>query len=162
MPLAALPELAARDGVDCRATDPTHNRVASASETPESPMADFSNLVTGFAAAIGLVVMAVGRVVIPGRRTVRGVLVRLAGAVLLLPWPASQGIALLAQAAREVDGSPPDKPETVQLITAFVQLVLLFWAGVISLGMTLVASTLGRPSRRGQSDRTASPRPYGR
>ncbi|HEY1188843.1 MAG TPA: hypothetical protein VGE74_14405 [Gemmata sp.] len=124
-------------------------------------MVDFSNLVAALAVACGLVVLAVGRVPIPGRNAVRGVLVRLAGAVLLLPWPASQGLALMAKAAREMDGNPPDKPETVQLITAFVQLVLLFGAGVTSLVLILVASTAGMlPRRREQPERTASRRPY--
>src|SRR5205814_1002715 len=97
---------------------------ASAWTRNENPMVDFSNVVAALAGVVGLFFLVVGWVPIPGRNRGKGVLVRLAGALLLLPWPASQGLALLAKVAREMDGNPPDKPETVQLITAFVQLVL--------------------------------------
>ena len=115
-------------------------------------MVDFSNLIVALAAVVGVVLLVAGRVPIPGRNTVRSVFVRLAGAVLLFPWPAARGLALLAKTAREMDGNPPDKPETVQLITAFVQLVLLFWAGVVSLALILMTSAAGKPLRRDQSD----------
>ena len=110
-------------------------------------MVDFSNLFAALAGVVGLIVLVVGLVPIPGRNTAKGVLVRLAGALLLLPWPASQGLALVAKVAREMDGNPPDTPETVQMVTAFVQLLLMFPTCVTSLVLILLATTAGRPSR---------------
>lgn len=73
----------------------------------------FCNVVAVVLGAVGLIILLVGRVPIPGGKTRRGILVRLAGVLLLLPWPMSQGLALTAKAARELDRNPPDKPETV-------------------------------------------------
>jgi len=103
-------------------------------------MVDFSNIVAALAGVVGLIVLVAGRVPIPGRNTGKGVLVRLAGALLLSPWPASRALALVAKVAREMDGNPPDKPETVQLITAFVQLVLLIATAVPSLALIFLAT----------------------
>src|SRR5262245_419249 len=116
-------------------------------------MVEISNLVAALVGAVGLVILAVGRVPIPGRSAVTGVVARLAGAVLLLPWPAAQGLALMAKAAREMDGNPPDKPETVQLITAFVQLVLLFAASLTSFVLVMVTAMTSRRSQREVEDR---------
>jgi hypothetical protein len=125
-------------------------------------MTDFSNLVVALTAVVGLVVLAVGRIPLPRRGTARGVLVRLGGAVLLLPWPVAEGLAFLGVAAREADGNPPDKPDTVRLITAFVQLVLLFGAGVTAFVLIFVATMTGKPTgRREQPDKVIPRRSYG-
>ncbi len=116
-------------------------------------MVDVSNILAAVAAVLGLILLVVGRIPIPGRNVGRGVLVRLAGALLLLPWPVSQGLALLAKVAREMDGNPPDTPETVQLLTAFVQLVLIFLAAVSSLVLSLFASVLTAVKKRRLEDR---------
>jgi hypothetical protein len=107
-------------------------------------MVEFSNIVAALVGVLGLIVLVVGRIPIPGRGTGKGILVRLAGAVLLLPWPVSQGLALLAKVAREMDGNPPDTPETTQLLTAFVQLVLVFLTIVTSLVLSLLATVMNR------------------
>jgi hypothetical protein len=107
-------------------------------------MVEFSNIVAALVGVLGLIILVVGRIPIPGRNTGKSILVRLAGAVLLLPWPASQGLALLGKVAREMDGNPPDTPETIQLLTAFVQLMLIFVAGVTSLGLGLLATVKNR------------------
>ena|SRR5579863_2829431 len=111
-------------------------------------MVELINIVAALAGVVGLIVLVVGRVPIPGRNTAKGVLVRLAGALLLLPWPASQGLALMAKVARELDGNPPDKPETVQLITAFVQLVVMLVAVASSLVLILLVTTAGNASKQ--------------
>jgi hypothetical protein len=111
----------------------------------EHPMVDFSNIVAALAGVVGLFFLVVGRVPIPGRNTGKGVFVRFAGALLLMPWPASQGLALLAKVAREMDGDPPDKPETVQLITAFVQFMLMFLTAVPSLVLIVLAMRAPSP-----------------
>jgi hypothetical protein len=124
-------------------------------------MVDFSNIVAALTGVAGLIILVVGRVPIPGRNTAKGVLVRLAGAMLLLPWPASQGLALVAKVAREMDGNPPDKPETVQLLTAFVQLVLMFPTAVMSLALIVLATMAGSSSeRREHPDGSASLRSH--
>jgi hypothetical protein len=125
-------------------------------------MVDFSNIVAGLVGVVGLIVLVVGRVPIPGRTTGKRVLVRLAGALLLLPWPASQGLALLAKVAREMDGNPPDKPETAQLLTAAVHLVLMFPTAATSLALIMLATTAGNPpKRREHPNGTASRRSHG-
>lgn len=109
-------------------------------------MAAVSNIVVTLAGVVGLIVLVAGQVPVPGRNAARGVRVRLAGALLLLPWPASQGLALVARVARQMDGNPPDNPETVQLITAFVQLVLVFLAAATSLAV-IVSATKERDAK---------------
>ena len=107
-------------------------------------MVEFSNVLAALVGVLGLILLVIGRIPIPGRNTGKGLLVRLAGALLLLPWPASHGLALLGKVAREMDGNPPDTPETIQLLTAFVQLVLIFVAAVTSLVLNLLATVSNR------------------